>query len=135
MHVRPLSANMETPVGRSTDIRPVAGGHIAPPRPLRGSPMRTITLEEHITTPDFLAALAKAGSPDMAGRAMEAVRDKLLDMGNGRPADMDAAGIDMQVLSLAGGGMDRLDAATATAVARDTNDRMADAVRGRASAR
>jgi hypothetical protein len=91
--------------------------------------MRTITLEEHVTTPDFLAALAKAGSSDMAGRAMEVVRDKLLDMGSGRLADMDAAGIDMQVLSLAGGGMERLDPSTASAVARDANDRMADAVR------
>jgi predicted TIM-barrel fold metal-dependent hydrolase len=91
--------------------------------------MRTITLEEHITTPEFLKALAKVGSPDMAGAAMQAVRERLLDMGDRRLADMDAAGIDVQVLSLAGGGMDLLDAATATTVARDVNDRLADAVR------
>ena len=54
---------------------------------------------------------------------------KLADLGAGRLADMDAAGIDMQVLSLLGFWMDRLDAATAVAVARDANDRVTDAVR------
>ena len=42
---------------------------------------------------------------------------------------MDAGKIDMQVLSLAGGDMERLDSATATALARDTNDLLAAAVR------
>jgi predicted TIM-barrel fold metal-dependent hydrolase len=41
---------------------------------------------------------------------------------------MDAAGIDMQVLSLSGIGMDRLDSATAGALARDTNEKLAAAV-------
>src|SRR5579883_3502102 len=91
--------------------------------------MRTITLEEHVTTPEFLKALAKVGGGWMAGPAMTAVRDRLLDIGDRRIADMDAAGVDVQVLSLAGGGMDLLDPATAAAIARDTNDRLADAVR------
>jgi predicted TIM-barrel fold metal-dependent hydrolase len=42
---------------------------------------------------------------------------------------MDAAGIDMQVLSLAGSGLDKLEPTTATALARDTNDKLAAAVR------
>ena len=49
--------------------------------------------------------------------------------GDGRLADMDASGIDMQVLSLAVSGVEELDAATATALARDTNDTVAAAVR------
>jgi len=91
--------------------------------------MRTITLEEHFTTPDFLAAMARIGASDVAGAGMAAMREKLLDLGDRRIADMDAAGIDTQVLSLGAGAMDRLDAATAIAVARDANDRLADAVR------
>jgi predicted TIM-barrel fold metal-dependent hydrolase len=41
---------------------------------------------------------------------------------------MDAAGIDMQVLSLSGIGMDMLDPATATTLARGANDKLAAAV-------
>lgn len=42
---------------------------------------------------------------------------------------MDAAGIDMQVLPLTAPGVEQLDAAEAVALARDANDRLADAVR------
>jgi len=91
--------------------------------------MRTITLEEHFATPEFLAALAKTGVQGSVGALGQRVREQLLDLGDRRLAEMDAAGIDMQVLSLPGGGMDQLDVATATALARDTNDRAADAVR------
>jgi hypothetical protein len=90
--------------------------------------MRTITLEEHMTTPEFLGALAKAGVTDDGGPEMADVRARLLDLGERRLADMDVAGIDMQVLSLAGSGMDLLDPDTATAIARATNDRLAQAV-------
>jgi predicted TIM-barrel fold metal-dependent hydrolase len=91
--------------------------------------MRTITLEEHISTPEFLEATVKVwqGSPVLD--FLKANRGKLLDVGKDRIADMDAAGIDMQVLSLTGIGMDKLDPATATALARDTNDKLAVAVR------
>jgi predicted TIM-barrel fold metal-dependent hydrolase len=90
--------------------------------------MRTIALEEHFTTPECLAAVARAGyRPSAVGP--DAVQAKLFDLGAGRLAAMDAAGIDMQVLSMVGFGMDRLDAATAAAVARDANDRVTDAVR------
>jgi|SRR5690242_2246179 uncharacterized protein len=90
--------------------------------------MRTITLEEHFATPDFLKAtmpLVPAGRRSF----VQAVESKLLDLDKGRLAEMDAAGIDMQVLSLTGNGMDALDAATATALARDANDKLAEAVR------
>ncbi len=91
--------------------------------------MRTITLEEHISTPEFLEATAKLWKGDPAVNFWQANRAKLLDWGPGRIADMDAAGIDFQVLSLSGIGMDALDAATASSLARDTNDKLADAVR------
>ena len=92
--------------------------------------MRTITLEEHFATPEFL----KATTPLVpAGRVnfVQAVESKLLDLGEGRIAEMDAAGIDMQVLSLTGNGIDNLDAPTATALVRDANDKLAAAVRVR----
>src|ERR1700686_575197 len=90
--------------------------------------MRTITLEEHISTPEFLEAIAKVWQGDPVVDMWLAQRDKLLDVGKDRIADMDAAGIDMQVLSLSGS-MDRLDPASANALARETNDKLAAAVR------
>ncbi len=91
--------------------------------------MRTITLEEHFSTAEFLKATDALSHRDSASEYMRKVRMKLLDLGEGRIADMDAGGIDVQVLSLAVGEMDRLDSATATAVARDANDAAAAAVR------
>src|ERR1700723_2153451 len=91
--------------------------------------MRTITLEEHISTAGFLKATDADGQRNLTSEYLRKLRAKLLDLGDGRIADMDAAGIDMQVLSLAGGDMDRLDSQTATLVARDANDTMASAVR------
>jgi predicted TIM-barrel fold metal-dependent hydrolase len=49
-------------------------------------------------------------------------------MGEGRIAEMDAAGIDMQVLSLSAPGIEQLEAADAAALARDTNDALAEAM-------
>src|SRR5277367_3420772 len=83
--------------------------------------MRTITLEEHFITESFVRA---TGAPRFAE-----LQPKLLDLGDGRIADMDEAGIDLQVLSLASMGFDALDAATATALAHDVNDELAAAVR------
>lgn len=90
--------------------------------------MRTITLEEHYATPEFLKATASLLSASRAD-FMRPVESKLLDLGQGRIADMDAAGIDMQVLSLTWAGLDRLDGAVATGLAHDANDRLAAAVR------
>jgi predicted TIM-barrel fold metal-dependent hydrolase len=60
---------------------------------------------------------------------MAQIQPRLLDLGAGRIADMDAAGIDVQVLSLASMGMDALDAATARSLAADVNDELAQAIR------
>jgi predicted TIM-barrel fold metal-dependent hydrolase len=93
--------------------------------------MRTITLEEHFVTTSFLRATGAYGSsvpPQLAE-----LQPKLLDLGAGRIADMDEAAIDLQVLSLAAMGFDALDAATATPVARDVNDELANAIRARST--
>jgi predicted TIM-barrel fold metal-dependent hydrolase len=89
--------------------------------------MKTITLEEHFVTESFLRATGayeKAGPPHMVE-----LQPKLLDMGTGRIAAMDEAGIDFQMMSLAAMGFDELDAATSIAVARDVNDELAAAVK------
>jgi predicted TIM-barrel fold metal-dependent hydrolase len=90
--------------------------------------MRTVTLEEHFSTPEVVKATAHLQSGSRSG-FVEVVRGKLLDLGEGRIADMDAAGIDVQVLSLVNSGMDKLETATATALVRDANDQLAAAVR------
>lgn len=92
--------------------------------------MRAITLEEHFSTPEFLEAMAEVRQGDPVVDMWRANRDKLFDVGKDRIADMDAAGIAVQVLSLSGS-MDKLDSAMATGLARDTNDRLAEAVRAR----
>jgi hypothetical protein len=85
----------------------------------------TITLEEHFSTADFLEA---TGQVRETNARLEELIPRLLDVGDGRIADMDASGIDLQVLSLSSAGLDKLDAATATALVHDINDRLADAV-------
>jgi predicted TIM-barrel fold metal-dependent hydrolase len=88
--------------------------------------MKTITLEEHFVTADFLNAADSYGSD--AGAGMEAMRGKLLDVGAERIAAMDASGIDRQVLSLAAIGVVDLPAAEQTSVLRGVNDELAAAV-------
>ena len=82
--------------------------------------IRTITLEEHFATPAFLKG---------TGVQMRQLLDQLCDLGERRIADMDAAGIDVQVLSLTAPGVQQLDAAEAVKLAHDSNDILADAVR------
>jgi len=93
--------------------------------------MRTITLEEHFTTPKFLEGPGRARQEkaEKEGGRLRKVFDQLADVGAGRIAEMDAAGIDMQVLSLTSPGVEQLDAAEAIALARDANDFLADVVK------
>jgi uncharacterized protein len=93
--------------------------------------MRTITLEEHYATEAFLDGPGrdlKERAAKFGDRAAKLV-EQLYDLGEKRIAEMDAAGIDMQVLSLTSPGTEQLDAAAATAIAREANDRVAEAVR------
>jgi predicted TIM-barrel fold metal-dependent hydrolase len=91
--------------------------------------MRTITLEEHYATAAFIEGPGRH-LRDQARAAVNAqLIDQLCDLDGHRIADMDAAGIDMQVLSLTAPGVEQLDATAAVELARDANDRLADAVR------
>ncbi len=101
--------------------------------------MRTITLEEHFATPGFMegpgrqlkaqAEAAKAHPEVGGGLNFAHLVDQLCDLGERRLAEMDAAGIDVQVLSLTSPGTEQLDAAEAVALSRDVNDHLAEAVK------
>ena len=70
--------------------------------------MRTITLEEHYATEAFMegpgrqlkAQAEAARSHPQVVSGYEKLIDELCDLGEGRILAMDAAGIDVQVLSL-----------------------------------
>jgi len=91
--------------------------------------MRTITLEEHFATPGFLdGPLKELKESRHAARAAKLIA-QLCDLGESRIAEMDAAGIDMQVVSLTAPGVEQMEAADAVAMARDTNDVLAAAIK------
>jgi len=91
--------------------------------------VRTITLEEHCLTPELREVLGAQIHPYYpVHRWPPALEAKLSDIGAGRIAEMDAAGIDMQVLSTAQPGLEHIEAARAVAVARAFNDGVAAAV-------
>ena len=93
--------------------------------------MRTITLEEHFATPEFFDGPARfvKERAEKIGDRYTLVIDRLCDLGDKRLAEMDAAGIDMQVLSLSAPGVEQMEPADAVSMARDTNDYLADAIK------
>ena len=81
---------------------------------------RIVAIEEHYFDPE-LAAL-------FAGRDVRTpppIRERLLDVGGMRLAEMDAAGIDLQVLSHGAPATQKLDPDSAAEIARGVNDRLA----------
>jgi uncharacterized protein len=93
--------------------------------------MRTITLEEHFASPGFLdgpGRALKAQALKFGGLAAK-LFEQLCDLGDQRIAEMDAAHIDMQILSLTSPGAEQLEPVEVTAFAREMNDYLADAVR------
>ena len=93
--------------------------------------MRTITLEEHFISPGFLAGPGKEFTERLRNSGPRGARiyEQLQDIGDTRIANMDAAGIDMQVLSLNSPGVEQADAAEQIAIARESNDFLAEAVK------
>jgi 2,3-dihydroxybenzoate decarboxylase len=83
---------------------------------------RKMAAERSIDDPGFIALWSRLGS---RGQLMA----RLVDIGDARTRDMDAAGIDMQILSLTSPGVQVFDAATANALASSSNDQVAEAVR------
>jgi 2,3-dihydroxybenzoate decarboxylase len=83
-----------------------------------------IALEEHYADP---AVMARAGGPGPQGR-LAGLQHKLNDLGDLRLQEMDAAGIDFQVISHAPSPMQQLDASESRALATEANDRLHDAV-------
>jgi len=93
--------------------------------------MKTITLEEHFATAGFFGGPGrdlKAQAENRDARALRLV-PQLSDLGAARIAEMDEAGIDMQIVSLMSPGTEQLEAADAIALATETNDFVLDAIR------
>jgi predicted TIM-barrel fold metal-dependent hydrolase len=88
--------------------------------------MKTITLEEHFVTRDFLKATGGDGA-DMPSY-MQRLQAQLLDVGEGRIRAMDEGAVDLQVLSLVAMGIDELSPADQTAVLRGVRDEVASAL-------
>jgi uncharacterized protein len=95
--------------------------------------MRVVALEEHYTVPAIVgridpAAIRRRGfpGPDFVwGQRIK--RNELSNLGDARLADMNASGITMQVLSVAGPGADVVPGAEGIALARDYNNALAKA--------
>jgi len=90
--------------------------------------MRIVALEEHYTVPSIVARIDPAAvrrrgfpGPDVVwGQTLK--RDELAHLGEKRLADMDASGITLQVLSVAGPGADVVPGSDGIAIARDYNN-------------
>lgn len=94
--------------------------------------MKLITLEEHYRSKKIDEAIGPEGDffrgMNAAGEEMAKRLSKLTDLGESRIADMDSAGIDMQVLSHTVPSPEVLDAARAVPLAQQVNDEMAEAM-------
>ncbi len=85
--------------------------------------MRLITLEEHYRAP---ALKSVGGLPDPPPDSpMAKIQAKLDDLGDQRLADMDAGGIDIQVISHGAPGTEQIEPADAIELAREANDYLA----------
>jgi len=107
--------------------------------------MKIIDLEAHFYTEDYIKYLRSKEdmprevvrendiqllmTPDLWVPRSFILEDKLLDMGDKRIEEMDEAGVDIQVLSLAVPGCEQFDTAGGTAMAKETNDELSEVIR------
>jgi predicted TIM-barrel fold metal-dependent hydrolase len=95
--------------------------------------MRIVALEEHFTVPRIVAgipleAVTRRGFPGPDAVWSQTIkRGELADLGDARLADMDASGISVQVLSVAGPGADLVPGQAGVDMARAYNDALAEA--------
>jgi predicted TIM-barrel fold metal-dependent hydrolase len=88
-----------------------------------------IAIEEHWTSPGIDRAVRTAGvDASVVWNDRGDIPQRLLDLDDLRIAAMDAAGVDLQIVSIAPPGTNGLPAAEAVALSRDANDRATDAV-------
>jgi 2,3-dihydroxybenzoate decarboxylase len=107
--------------------------------------MKVIDLEAHFYTKDYIDYLRSRKAPpreevydkniglwmtsDLRVPRSFQLEDKLLDVGEKRIAEMDEAGVSIQVLSLAVPGCEQFDASDGAAVARQANDELAQVIK------
>lgn len=94
--------------------------------------IRLISVEEGFLIPEAIEELKRlaGGVPSMkSGPIAGPFIPKLLDIGAGRIAEMDADGVDVQILSLSAPGVQKSAPQDALALSRIANDRLADAVK------
>lgn len=92
---------------------------------------KRISCEEAFTTPEILEAsrVRASGVPSMrSGPIAGPIIPPLLDLGPARIADMDASGVDIQILSLTSPGVQHLERDQAIGLMRSTNDYLAEAI-------
>jgi predicted TIM-barrel fold metal-dependent hydrolase len=93
--------------------------------------MRTIAIEEHFLADGFREVMKRDARSQGRGSNVAFVTEqqaKLADLGSTRLRDMDASGIDLQVISHTALGINSLPGGEGVRLAREANDQLAAAV-------
>ncbi|GKX35605.1 MAG: amidohydrolase [Rhizobiaceae bacterium MnEN-MB40S] len=96
-----------------------------------GEPVKLISVEESFLIPEIIDELKRlaGGVPSMkSGPIAGPFMPRLLDIGAGRIAEMDADGVDIQVLAVSAPGVQKFDPETGLSLARRANDRLHQAI-------